>query len=59
MNQVFESNRKSARLLNHDNAETVSECPTIVPVRKFGRLKGRIHIADDFDETPAEFREYI
>jgi prevent-host-death family protein len=27
--------------------------------RRPGALKGRITIADDFDDTPAEFGEYI
>ena len=27
--------------------------------RKIGRLKGKIWMADDFNETPSEFKEYI
>ena len=29
------------------------------PVRKLGRLKGEIWMADDFNETPLEFKEYM
>ena len=28
-------------------------------VRRFGRLKGKIWMADDFNDTPDEFREYL
>lgn len=27
--------------------------------KNFGRLKGKIWIADDFDQTPEEFNEYL
>ena len=28
-------------------------------VRRFGRLKGKIWMADDFNDTPDEFSEYL
>lgn len=28
-------------------------------IRKCGRLKGKIWMADDFNDTPDEFREYL
>jgi prevent-host-death family protein len=39
-------------------AKIVAYEPRAAP-RKPGRLKGQIWIADDFDETPPEFDEYM
>ena len=47
-----------ARFLNDTSDVVVEEIKT-TPVRRFGRLKGKIHMAEDFNETPAEFKEYI
>lgn len=29
------------------------------PVRQAGILSGTFHMSDDFDETPADFKEYM
>ena len=47
-----------ARFLN-DTSDPVVEDAKTTPVRRFGRLKGKIRMAEDFNETPAEFKEYI
>lgn len=39
-------------------ARIVAVQPTRAP-RKPGSAQGLIHMADDFDETPEDFREYI
>ena len=48
-----------ARFLKDDTSEAIIEESGVAPVRKFGRLKGKIHMAEDFNETPAEFKEYV
>ncbi|MBQ9359514.1 MAG: DUF2281 domain-containing protein [Lachnospiraceae bacterium] len=47
-----------ARFLK-DTPDKITEEIASAPNRKFGRLKGKIRMADDFNETPAEFKEYI
>ena len=47
-----------ARFLNNDIDEAKGSSDS-TPVRKFGRLKGKICMTEDFNETPAEFKEYI
>ena len=47
-----------ARFLNDTPDSVVEEIKT-TPVRRFGRLKGKIRMAEDFNDTPAEFKEYI
>ena len=46
-----------ARFLN--NSPEAVETTNSAPIRRFGRLKGKIKMAEDFNETPAEFKEYI
>ena len=46
-----------ARFLN--NSPDVVQGTSDSPIRRFGRLKGKIKMTDDFNETPAEFKEYM
>jgi len=47
-------------LLPKKIAETNNTASLAEERRKyFGRLKGKIWIADDFDQTPEEFNEYL
>ena len=46
-----------ARFLN--NSPDVVQGTSDAPIRRFGRLKGKIKMTDDFNETPAEFKEYM
>ncbi len=46
-------------LLKHES-ETVDMAAIIEQRRKnVGRLEGKIWMADDFNETPEEFKEYL
>jgi prevent-host-death family protein len=39
-------------------AKLVAYAPASTP-RSPGRLRGQISLADDFEETPADFRDYV
>ncbi len=48
-----------ARFLDSTPDVVAENTEVSAPIRKFGRLKGRIRMTEDFNETPAEFKEYI
>jgi prevent-host-death family protein len=62
LRELVEEATRSGEVVLTSEGEAVAR---IVPVqtarapRKPGSARGLIHMADDFDETPEDFREYV
>jgi hypothetical protein len=47
------------KLLENNQSKRDSSKPSVVKERKFGSLKGKIQLSDDFDAPLDEFNDYM